>query len=308
MKGRTMLPVVKTNAFEGGAAFVEGQFVPLSEAKLSLFDWGFTRSDVTYDVASVWQGAFFRLDDHLDRFFSSLEKLHMSIPHDRAELREILHGCVRGGGLKDSYVGMVCTRGVPPRGARDPRMATNRFYAYALPFVWIASPEKQRAGIDIFVSQRQRIAPESVDPTIKNYHWLDLVLSMYDAYDHGADTSCLVDAAGNLAEGPGFNVFLVKNGVVRTAGRGVLEGISRRTVIELCRKLDIPLRIEAVPALDLQHADEVFLTSTGGGVLPIAKVNGQALPAPFPGPVTQRLHDAYWALHDDPAYCDPVVY
>ena len=162
---------------------------------------------------------------------------------------------------------MVCTRGVPPPGSRDPRLATNRFYAYALPFVWIAPPDKQKAGIDLHVSKRLRIAPESVDPTIKNYHWIDLVLSLFDAYDRGADTSCVVDAEGNVAEGPGFNVFMVKDGVVRTPERGVLEGISRRTVIELCGALAIPLSVAPVPAADLAGADEVFLSSTGGGVL-----------------------------------------
>jgi branched-chain amino acid aminotransferase len=299
---------VKTGAFEGGAAFADGEFVPLSEARISLFDWGFTRSDATYDVASVWKGAFFRLDDHVDRFFGSLEKLRMKIPHDRAALKGILHDCVRAGGLQDAYVAMVCTRGVPPPGSRDPRMATNRFYAYALPFVWIASPEKQREGIDLFISRRQRIATESVDPTVKNYHWLDLVQSLFEAYDRGADTSCVVDAAGNITEGPGFNVFMVGNGVVSTADRGVLEGISRRTVIELCGKLDIPIRQRAIPGGELEHADEVFLSSTGGGVLPIARVNGKPVPAAFPGPITQRLQAAYWALHDDPAYREPVTY
>lgn len=299
---------VRTNQFEGGAAFVDGEFVPLSEAKISLFDWGFTRSDATYDVASVWRGAFFRLNDHIERFFASMQKLRLSIPYDRAQVREILHGCVRAGGLRDSYVAMICTRGVPPRGARDPRLAVNRFYAYALPFVWIALPEKQRAGIDMHVSERQRIAAESVDPTVKNYHWLDLVLALFDGYDHGRDTSCVVDAHGNVTEGPGFNIFVVRNGVVRTPDRGVLEGISRRTVIELCGRLGIPLRIEAVPAADLRGADEVFLSSTGGGVLPIAKVNGQPLRLAHPGPITQRVHDAYWALHDEAAYRDPVQY
>ena len=299
---------VKTGEFEGGSAFVEGDWVPLPEAKISLFDWGFTRSDATYDVASVWKGAFFRLDDHVDRFFSSLEKLRMKIPYDRAGLKRVLHGCVRAGGLQDAYVAMVCTRGVPPRGSRDPRMAVNRFYAYALPFVWIAPPEKQREGIDLFISRRQRIAPDSVDPTVKNYHWLDLVQSMFDAYDHGSDTSCVLDAAGNITEGPGFNVFVVKDGIVRTADRGVLEGISRRTVIELCGRLDIPIRQQAIPAGDLAVADEVFLSSTGGGVLPIARVNGKPVAAAFPGPLTRRLHDAYWALHDDPAYREVVAY
>jgi branched-chain amino acid aminotransferase len=302
-----MIETPPTGSFEGGAAFCDGAFVPLSEAKISLFDWGFTRSDATYDVASVWKGAFFRLDDHLDRFFASLAKLRLQVPYTRDEVRRILHGCVRAGGLHDSYVAMVCTRGVPPRGARDPRLATNRFYAYALPFVWIAPPEKQAAGIDLHVSDRVRIAPQSVDPTVKNYHWLDLVQSLFDAYDRGRDTSCVVDAAGNVTEGPGFNLFVARGGTVHTPDAGVLEGISRKTVIELCGRLSIPLRVEPVPVAALREADEVFLSSTGGGVLPIAKVDGVPLPA-FPGPLTQRLQVAYWALHDEPAHRDAVDY
>jgi branched-chain amino acid aminotransferase len=298
---------VEFNRFPGAAAFADGGYVAPEDAKVSLFDWGFTRSDATYDVASVWQGAFFRLDDHLDRFYASLAKLRLQVPHTRAEVRAILHGCVRAAGLRDAYVAMVCTRGVPPRGARDPRLATNRFYAYALPVVWIAPPEKQRTGIDLHVSARQRIAPESVDPTVKNYNWLDLVQSLFDAYDRGRDTSCVVDAAGNLTEGPGFNLFVVDGGVVRTPERGVLEGVSRRTAIELCRRLDIALRIESVPATALEHCSEVFITSTGGGVLPIAKIDGRALPQ-FPGPITTRLQQAYWAMHAEPAHRDPVDY
>jgi branched-chain amino acid aminotransferase len=298
---------VKAGEFEGGCAFVEGEFVPLSEAKISLFDWGFTRSDVTYDVASTWQGAFFRLGDHIERFFASMEKMHLAIPYSRGELRDILHACVRAGGLRDSYVAMVCTRGVPPRGARDPRLAQNRFYAYALPYVWIASREKQLAGLDLHISDRQRIPAASVDPTVKNYHWMDMVQSMFDAYDRGRDTSCVVDAAGNITEGPGFNVFLAKDGVVHTADQGVLEGISRRTAMELCARLNIPLKTGPVPAALLRSADEVFLTSTGGGILTIAKLDGVPLPQ-FPGPITTRLYDAYWAIHDEAAYRDPVTY
>jgi branched-chain amino acid aminotransferase len=298
---------VRTGEFEGGSVFIDGDWKPLSEARISLFDWGFTRSDATYDVASVWQGAFFRLDDHLDRFFASMAKLRLAIPYGRDDVRRIVQGCVRAGGLRDAYVAMVCTRGVPPPGSRDPRLAINRFYAYAVPFVWIAPPDKQRSGIDLHVSRRVRIAPESVDPTVKNYHWLDLVQSLFDAYDRGADTSCVVDAEGNVTEGPGFNLFAVKDGVVRTPARGVLEGVSRRTVIELCEALALPIRVAPLPERELAEADEVFLSSTGGGVLPIAKVDGRPLRA-FPGPITRRLQDAYWALHDDPRHRDPVAY
>ncbi|MBE7417746.1 MAG: aminotransferase class IV [Ideonella sp.] len=293
--------------FEGGSVFIDGAYAPLSEGKISLFDWGFTRSDATYDVASVWNGAFFRLDTHMERFFASLAVLRLQVPYSRAELREVLHGCVRAGGLKEAYVAMVCTRGVPPRGARDPRLATNRFYAYALPYVWIAPPDKQRSGIDLYISERQRIGPESVDPRVKNYHWIDLVQSMFDAYERGHDTSCVVDAHGHVTEGPGFNVFTVKDGVVRTAERGVLEGVSRRTAIELCQRLNLPLRVAPLPAADVRDADEVFITSTGGGILPIAKVDGRPL-RQFPGPLTQRLQQAYWAMREEPAYRDAVDY
>lgn len=90
----TLPPTPPTGLHEGGCAFADGAYVPLSEAKVSLFDWGFTRSDATYDVASTWEGAFFRLDTHMDRFFASLEKMRMSIPYSREALRAILHGCV----------------------------------------------------------------------------------------------------------------------------------------------------------------------------------------------------------------------
>jgi branched-chain amino acid aminotransferase len=101
---------------------------------------------------------------------------------------------------------------------------------------------------------------------------------------------------------------VVKDGVVRTPERGVLEGVSRRTVIELCGALAIPLRVAPVPATDLAGADEVFLSSTGGGVLAIARIDGRPLAGALPGPVTRRLHDAYWALHDEPRHRDPVTY
>jgi branched-chain amino acid aminotransferase len=99
----------------------------------------------------------------------------------------------------------------------------------------------------------------------------------------------------------------VKDGVVHTADAGVLEGISRRTAIELCQRLEIPINIAPLPAAAMRQADEVFLTSSGGGILPIAKLDGVPLPH-FPGPVAERLFDAYWAIHDEAAYRDPVAY
>jgi branched-chain amino acid aminotransferase len=294
-----------------GCAYVDGRFVPPDEARISIFDWGFLHSDATYDVAHVWQGRFFRLNDHLDRFFASLDRLRLNPGKSRDEIRSIMHGCVRRSGLREAYVEVLCTRGRPAPGSRDPRTCTNNFMAFAIPFVWIADPDTQRRGIDLVVSSLQRIPTSSVDPRVKNYHWLDFVMGLFEAYDRGAETVVLVDAAGHVTEGPGFNVFAVVGGTLITPAAGVLEGISRRTVIELARDAGVPVRIEPLPVATLRGAHEVFLSSTGGGVIPVARVDGVAVGSRAAGefgPVSTRLQQAYWALHDDPRCVEPVAY
>ena len=139
--------------FSEGCAWVEGRYVPVGQATISLLDAGFARSDVTYDVVGVWDGAFFRLDDHLDRFERSWTKLHMNPPVSKAEMREILFECVKRSGIREAYVDMIVTRGVPRAGNRDPRTFANRFYAYAIPYVWIVKPDDQMTGTHVIVAR-----------------------------------------------------------------------------------------------------------------------------------------------------------
>jgi len=294
--------------FSKGAAYVDGEMLPIAEAKISLLDWGFLHSDATYDVAGVLQGKFFRLDDHIERFFASMEKLQMSIPHSRSDLRAILIDCVRTSGLKDAYVEMICTRGRPRPGSRDPRTCTNQFFAFAIPFVWIATFEKQKEGLHLIISRRQRIPPESVDPTVKNYHWLDMVMGLFEAYDRGGETAVVVDADGNLVEGPGFNIFTVKGGTLTTPAKGVLEGMTRRTTIEIAPQCGYEIVTGTLPAEEALAADEVFITTTAGGLIPITKIDGQAIGAGVPGPVTRKLQKRYWETHDDPRHTLKIDY
>ena len=290
-----------------GVAYLDGAYVPMAEAKISVLDWGFLRSDATYDVVHVWKGRFFRLDAHLDRFFRSVERLRLSLPVGRAALAEILAECVRRAGLEDaSYVEMICTRGVSPTFSRDPRAAVNRFIAFAIPFSWILRPEERERGLQVAISKIRRIPAESVDPTIKNYHWLDLVAGLFEAYERGAENVVLTDFEGNVAEGPGFNVFAVRCGALRTPRRGVLQGITRQSAIELCGELGLSVEEGPVRAEDLGQADEVFVTSTAGGIIPVTRLDGQPVAAGVPGPITRRLIALYWAKHEDPAWTTPV--
>ena len=189
------------NGFAAGAAFVDGRYVPVAEASIPILDWGFLRGDATYDVVHVWDGAFFRLDEHLDRFERSIARLFYAIPFDRDAIAETLHRCVALAGLRDAFVEMLVTRGIPRN--RDPRTAENRFAVFAVPFVWILPPERRDAGLHLVITSIERIRAQSVDPTVKNYHWLDLVRGLYEAYDRGGETAVLVDAEGHVLEGPG---------------------------------------------------------------------------------------------------------
>ena len=210
------------NGFAAGAAFVDGRYVPIAEASIPILDWGFLRGDATYDVVHVWDGAFFRLDEHLDRFERSIARLFYSIPYDRDAIAETLHRCVALAGLRDAFVEMLVTRGMPRN--RDPRTAENRFAVFAIPFVWILPPERRDAGLHLVISSIERIRSQAVDPTVKNYHWLDLVRGLYEAYDRGGETAALVDADGHVLEGPGFNLYAVTDGAAAHPGRGRAGG------------------------------------------------------------------------------------
>jgi branched-chain amino acid aminotransferase len=289
-----------------GVAYIDGAFCPIAEARIPVLDFGFLHSDATYDVVHVWKGRFFRLDWHLDRFLSSVEKLRLALPFDRHGLTDVLMECVGRSGHSDAYVEMICTRGVSPTYSRDPRDAVNRFIAFAIPFAWIADAEQRRRGLHLIVSSICRIPPQSVDPTVKNYHWLDLVKGQFEAYDRGGEIVVLTDGAGNVAEGPGFNIFVVKDGAVATPPGGVLEGITRKSVIALCSELSIPIDLRSVPVETLDHADEIFISSTAGGIMAVTTVEHAAIADGRPGPVTGRLHDLYWAKHADPDWTTAV--
>ncbi|MCC7274164.1 MAG: aminotransferase class IV [Alphaproteobacteria bacterium] len=291
-----------------GIAYVDGAFVPMEQATISVLDYGFTRSDVTYDVVHVWSGGFFRLDHHLDRFLRSLGELRMDIGMDRAGLRRVLIECVRRTGLREAYVAMLCTRGRPPVGSRDLRLARNRFIAYAIPFVWIGGREGQKDGLSAVIGSFRRIPPESVDPTVKNYHWLDMERGQFEAYDRGADTAILLGMDGNVTEGPGFNVFAVFGERIATPDRGVLEGITRQTVIDICRERGLPLDVGPIPGERFREADEIFLTSTAGGIVPLVRLDDRILYNGVPGPTTLRVRDLYWQRHDDPSERTPIDY
>ena len=289
-----------------GNAWIEGKFLPLSEAKISILDWGFLRSDATYDVVHVWKGRFFRLDLHIERFYKSTQKLRMPCQMNKDELKKILAGCVKNADLENAYVEMIQTRGVSPNFVRDPRQASPRVMVFAVPFGWILKQEDFEKGLDVLLTDIKRIPPSSVDPTIKNYHWMDLVTGMLDAYEKGNDTAVLVDENNNITEGPGFNLFCINDSGIFTPDHGVLEGITRQSVFDLAKELHLPITKKSISVEELYNAEELFATSTAGGIMPITKVSGKEIGKGSVGNLTRQLHKLYWEKHSDDSWSTSI--
>jgi branched-subunit amino acid aminotransferase/4-amino-4-deoxychorismate lyase len=305
---RTARHALANGAYAEGAAFVRGEYVPASEATVPLFDLGFLRSDLTYDVSAVWNGRFFRLDDHLARLERSCAKLRLEPPMPTSAIREMLVELVRLTGLRDAYVDVIITRGATPKGQRDARLAEPAIYAFAVPYIWIL-PLKMHAvgGSAVVTREVRRTPPGAMDPTIKNLQWGDLSRGFFEAFDRGANLPLLPDGDGNITEGS-YNIFTVHDHVLRTPGRGVLEGVTRQTAKQIARAEGWEVRQEDVPVASLYDADEIFLTSTAGGIMPITMLDSQPVGGGKVMPVTRRIWQRYWELHADPELSFAVDY
>ena len=293
-----------------GAAWMNGTVIPISQAKIPVNDWGLVHSDITYDVVPVIDGAFFRFDEYLARFLSSMENLHLDPGMNKRDIQAALHQMVSKSSLRDSYVAMVCSRGKPKiAGSRDPRDCENHFFAWCVPYVHIIKPEIVKQGATAWIAQNAyRIPENSVNPLVKNYHWGDFTQGIFEAKDKNYETVILLDYDGNVTEGPGFNVFAVKDKVLITPDKGVLAGVSRKTVLEMAEHLGINTSVRSLSVEELLEADEVFLSSSGGGVIPIIRVNETIFGNGASGPISVQLNETYWKWTTLEKYRDPIDY
>ena len=292
-----------------GVGFMDGEFMAFSDLRIPVTDMGFQLADMCYDAVHVRKRRFFRLDDHMARFQSFIEaRGYDTLGYDIDAIKDVCHCCVARTGLDDAFLTVIVTRGSPETAKKDLRTCGNRLLAWATPYHAIVSDEEMENGCDIIVADTVRIPPHAVDPTVKNFGRLDFVGALFEAYERNTQYAVLLDNDGFVTEGRGWNIFALRGGELLSPDSGVLEGITRRTVLELSAELNIDGKLAPISAAELRGADEVFLTSTAGGVMPVRSIDGKPVGDGQPGPVTARLQDLYWRLHDDPAMTTPVNY
>ncbi|RFC68919.1 MULTISPECIES: aminotransferase class IV [Mesorhizobium] len=297
------------NPLADGIACVDGEYLPVYEARIPLLDQGFLKSDLTYDVPAIWDGRFFRLDDHLDRLERGCELLRLKSPMPREEIKNRLVEMAALSGIRDGYVMIVVTRGLRYLRQYAPEDCTNFCYLMLTPYVWVMDLEMQKAGGQAIIARTvRRTPPGAIDPTVKNLQWGDFTRGLLEARDRGAVYPILTDGDTNITEGSGFNVMLVKDRKIYTPRKGVLEGVTRKTVMELAEQLGFPCTVDDVPVQMVYDCDELFMVTTAGGVMPITYLDGKPIGDGKVGPITQTLWKAYWDAHYDPALSFAIDY
>ena len=282
-------------------AYVNGHIVPESEAVVSIRDRGFLQGDAVFDTTRTFGGRIFRLDEHLDRFFSSLKYMRIDpglTKDDFARLTmEVLQANTPLLDDDDDYwVSQRVSRGVRVDGEDRPTVVIE-----CAPLPFKARARYYRDGLPVIVPSVRRTPPESQSPRAKVHNYVNLVQAELEVRSQNPDAwPILLDTNGNLAEGPGSNIFIVKDGAVMTPKEQfVLAGISRRVTIELAQEVGIEVHETDIDLFDAYTADEAFVTSTSFCICPVSSFNGSTVAdGAVPGPVTDRLTRAYSGMVD----------
>ena len=281
-------------------AFINGEIVPDSQATISIHDRGFVSGDAVFDTTRTFGGKIFKLREHIDRFYESMKYMRHEPGMTKEEMIAATIRVVDANlpfisADDDFWITQRVTRGVAqPDGSFKPTIIIE---CVDLPFQ--ARAKYYRDGMPVVIPSIRRTPPEAMSPRAKVHNYINLILATQEVKAQNPDGwPILLDTNGNLAEGPGSNIFIVKDGVVITPREQmVLAGISRSTAIELAHELNIDTREADLDLFDAYTADEAFVTSTSFCICPVASVNGSTIgESGVPGPVTDRLMKAYSGL------------
>jgi D-alanine transaminase len=281
----------KVSEPEVETVYLNGEYVPLSEARVPIDDRGLTFADSLYEVVHYYSGQPFRWGKHVERLSYGARDLEITMP-DEAKLAAAANELVRRNGLADAYVYLQVTRGVSPRGHIAPDGLTPTVFMTARPAAPVTAEAFTKGG-NVITLPDQRW--ERCD--LKSTGLLLSTLAKREARRRGAVEAALV-RHGFITEGASTNMFAIIDGTVRTHPTGplILAGITRDAVLDLARSAGLSVREEAFTPEEFAAADEAFLTSTTMEVFPLVAIDGQKIGSGEPGPVTRQLADAFRRL------------
>jgi branched-chain amino acid aminotransferase len=275
---------------------IAGRVCLPEEAKISVFDRGFLYGDSVYETIGTVYGRLFALSEHLVRLERSAQRIGLRVP-PRTEIERAIAETIAAGGNAESRVRVILTRGSGKMDLDPAAVDDTQLVVIVFP-LGPPTPEMFAKGVSVAIVSVHRNSPRAIDPAVKSGNYLNNVLALGEARRSGAYEAILCAADGTVAEGSTSNIFIVDKSEVRTPGLdvGILDGITRAKVFELCKANGISLREVKIQPDELRAAEEAFITSATRGVLPVTRVDEHLIGDGNPGPVTRRLMGLYDAL------------
>ncbi|MDI3508792.1 MAG: branched-chain amino acid aminotransferase [Clostridiales bacterium] len=282
--------------------YIDGQFYPKSEAKISVFDHGFLYGDGVFEGIRAYDGRVFRCEDHINRLYEGAKAIDLEIPMSKEEMTEAMLETIRRNGLRDSYIRLVVSRGVGDLGL-SPDKCPNPTVVIIADTIAIYPPEMYENGLVAITASVRRNSAASLDPQIKSLNYLNNILAKIEANRVGAAEAILLNQNGLVAECTGDNVFIIKDGVIMTPPIyvGALNGITRRVVISVIKQLGLPFEEKEFTLYNLYNADECFFTGTAAEAIAVTMVDGRTIGSGKCGPITAKLLEEFRKVTRDPS-------
>jgi branched-chain amino acid aminotransferase len=276
--------------------WLDGKFVDKADARISVYDHGLLYGDGIFEGMRVYNGKLFEAETHFRRLYESARAIRLTIPFLPEHLRAATEETFKVNKFTDCYIRLAVTRGIGALGISPAKCETPSVFIIA-DTIELYPRELYEKGMSVIIASVIRNHPNALSPRIKSLNYLNNILAKIEAIDAGVPEAVMMNHEGNVAECTADNLFIVKNGVVYTPTTydGILEGVTRKVLIELCRKHDIPIVEKTLQRHDLYVADEFFLTGSGAEVIPVTKIDGRPVGNGTPGPISKRLIEAFHA-------------
>ena len=274
--------------------YINGKLYDKADAKISVFDHGLLYGDGVFEGIRVYEGKVFRLREHVERLYDSARGIKLEIPMSREQMAEAVTSTVQANAKRNGYIRALVTRGAGYLGL-DPRKTTDPQVVIIVDDITLYPPELYENGMEIVTVSTIRNHPNALSPRIKSLNYLNNIMAKMEAIQSGCLEALMLNHEGQVAECTGDNIFIVKRGVLKTppTDAGILEGVTRNTVLELARAANIPVQETALTRLDVHTADECFLTGTAAEVIPVVKCDGRTIGSGKPGPITKQLRERF---------------
>ena len=287
--------------------YIDGEYYPKSQAKISVFDHGLLYGDGVFEGIRAYKGVVFKLKEHIDRLYNSAKTIMLDIPLTKEEMINAVLETLRKNNMQNAYIRLIVTRGVGDLGL-DPRKCRKPTVIVITDHITLYSSEAKEKGIKAMIVWIRRNPVDTASHEIKSLNYLNSVLGKIEANIAGFDEAICLDKNGYVSEGVGENLFIVKNGKLITppSSTGLLVGITREVIMKLAEKLGYTVVERNITPTDLFSADEAFLTGTAAEITPIAEVNMRIIGNGRPGPLTCRLMDEFEKLLGDPNEGIPI--